>query len=348
MLYGVQQTLVFTAWDLNADQPLSDDESNMTIKLTRDGVTATATNAPAAISGRPGDYTLVVTAAEAQCLVLSLGGTSTTENAYIIPQQHSVVRLPNAAPGANGGLPTVDANNNIHGLQPGTGTGQVNPSGGKVPATLASSDVTGNVPADVEQWKGSTAPAMTGDAYARLGAPAGASVSADIAAVNAKTTNLPGSPAAVGSAMTLADGAITQAKISGSPKVDLVDAPNSTALTAIGAALVSRWAEIDVEFDDNAGTDTYLVRFMQDGVPVATGSVTTPCITVVDAATGDKIIDTQTLVAVGSNAPATFKYVASGGEVLIAGEACVAVVSGTISATPITRERSLMRNLVTS
>jgi hypothetical protein len=51
---------------------------------------------------------------------------------------------------------------------------------------------------------------QTGDAYARLGAPAGASVSADIAAVeantvaiNAKTTNLPASPAAVGSAMTL-------------------------------------------------------------------------------------------------------------------------------------------------
>lgn len=39
------------------------------------------------------------------------------------------------------------------------------------------------------------------DVYGRLGAPAGASVSADIAAVNAKTTNLPASPAAVGSNM---------------------------------------------------------------------------------------------------------------------------------------------------
>ena len=44
---------------------------------------------------------------------------------------------------------------------------------------------------------------LTGDAFARLGAPAGASVSADIAAVKAKTDNLPASPAAVGSAMTL-------------------------------------------------------------------------------------------------------------------------------------------------
>lgn len=47
---------------------------------------------------------------------------------------------------------------------------------------------------------------QTGDAYARLGAPAGASTAADIAAINTKTTNLPGSPAAVGSAMTLTSG----------------------------------------------------------------------------------------------------------------------------------------------
>lgn len=45
--------------------------------------------------------------------------------------------------------------------------------------------------ADVETWKGSAAPAMTGDAYARLGAPAGASVSADIAAVKTDVDALP-------------------------------------------------------------------------------------------------------------------------------------------------------------
>lgn len=41
--------------------------------------------------------------------------------------------------------------------------------------------------ADVVDRKGATGPAMTGDAYARLGAPVGASVSADIAAL--KTTS---------------------------------------------------------------------------------------------------------------------------------------------------------------
>lgn len=65
--------------------------------------------------------------------------------------------------------------------------------------------VAGVVDANVTDWKGSTAPAMTGDAFARLGAPAGASVSADVAAVKAdtaavklKTDNLPASPAATG------------------------------------------------------------------------------------------------------------------------------------------------------
>ena len=36
---------------------------------------------------------------------------------------------------------------------------------------------------DVVNWKASAAPAMTGDSFARLGAPAGASVSADVAAL---------------------------------------------------------------------------------------------------------------------------------------------------------------------
>lgn len=49
--------------------------------------------------------------------------------------------------------------------------------------------VAGMVDSNVVDWKGSTAPAMTGDAYARLGVPAGASVSADIAAIPTATQN---------------------------------------------------------------------------------------------------------------------------------------------------------------
>jgi hypothetical protein len=65
--------------------------------------------------------------------------------------------------------------------------------------------VTNQADVNVIDWKGATAPAMTGDAFARLGAPAGASHAADVAAVKvdtaavkAKTDNLPAAPSAVG------------------------------------------------------------------------------------------------------------------------------------------------------
>lgn len=70
-------------------------------------------------------------------------------------------------------------------------------------ALVAGSDM---LQVDTEQWKDATAPAMTGDAFARLGAPAGASIAADlatiddfldteVAAIKAKTDALPADPA---------------------------------------------------------------------------------------------------------------------------------------------------------
>lgn len=50
--------------------------------------------------------------------------------------------------------------------------------------------VANQVDSNVLDWKSATAPAMTGDAFARLGAPAGASISADIASVQADTDNI--------------------------------------------------------------------------------------------------------------------------------------------------------------
>ncbi len=47
--------------------------------------------------------------------------------------------------------------------------------------------VANQIDSNVIDWKGATAPAMTGDAFARLGAPVGASVSADIAATKSDT-----------------------------------------------------------------------------------------------------------------------------------------------------------------
>ena len=87
--------------------------------------------------------------------------------------------------------------------------------------------VAGMVDANVTDWKGATAPAMTGDAYARLGAPAGASVSADVAAVQADTDNIQTRiPAAlVGGRMDSSVGAMAAAVITAAAiATDAIDA----------------------------------------------------------------------------------------------------------------------------
>jgi len=90
---------------------------------------------------------------------------------------------------------------------------------------------------NVVDWKGSAAPAMTGDAFARLGAPVGASISADLAAVKAvddavkaKTDNLPASPAATGSAMTLT--AAYDAAKTAATQTSVDDLPTNAELTS--------------------------------------------------------------------------------------------------------------------
>lgn len=100
--------------------------------------------------------------------------------------------------------------------------------------------VTNQVDANVIDWKGATAPAMTGDAFARLGAPAGASTAADIAAVKVDTAAAKASTA--GLTFTVANqvdanplswkgGTIVSPNVTGVPKVDVIDwlgsAPNA-------------------------------------------------------------------------------------------------------------------------
>jgi hypothetical protein len=75
---------------------------------------------------------------------------------------------------------------------------------------------------------------QTGDSFARLGAPAGASIEADIAAINAKTTNLPATPA---SATNITAGTITTV-------TNLTNAPTAgdftaTMKTSIGTAVAA-------------------------------------------------------------------------------------------------------------
>lgn len=93
---------------------------------------------------------------------------------------------------------------------------------------------------------------QTGDAYARLGAPAGANVSADVAAINTKTTNLPAAPA---STTNITAGTITTV-------TNLTNAPTAGDLTATMKTSVKTQAV------DALATDTYAEP--GQGAPAAT------------------------------------------------------------------------------
>ncbi len=103
--------------------------------------------------------------------------------------------------------------------------------------------------------------AQTGDNYARLGAPAGASVSADVAAVQAKTANLPAAPAAVSDVPTAATTAAA------------VRTNLATELARIDVAVSSRGTSTYAGAD-TAGTTTLLSRVT--AAPLLASAYTAP------------------------------------------------------------------------
>jgi hypothetical protein len=151
MLYGVEQTVTYIAWDTSANAGKTGDSANHTLRWVKNGTSAAPTNTPSEVdaTNAPGLYKITLTATEWETLQGTLAGKSSTANVSVIPQQFTTVRGPNAAPGASGGLPIL-----------GTGTGAINPSGGKLPATLAAADVSGNLPADAKAWNGGSLPTI--------------------------------------------------------------------------------------------------------------------------------------------------------------------------------------------
>lgn len=117
--YGQALTLTYTAWDTVNNTPKTGDVANHTLRWVKDG-TAAATDGTAAeidATNAPGEYKITISATEAQAVTGKLAGKSSTANIVIVPVAVTFDRLPTVAPGANGGLPTVDANNRIAGIQ---------------------------------------------------------------------------------------------------------------------------------------------------------------------------------------------------------------------------------------
>jgi len=131
---------------------------------------------------------------------------------------------------------------------------------------------TGNLNADVVNWKASAAPAMTGDAFARLGAPVGASIAADlvtiagyvdteIGAIKDDTAAIlldTGTDGVVVNAAGLATDAVTE--IVNAIKAAVVEAQGSItlqqALSIILAVLAGVTASAGATIKDPSGTAT--------------------------------------------------------------------------------------------
>jgi tryptophanyl-tRNA synthetase len=83
MTKGVAATITYSAANSSTGVPVSNDQANHALKLVRDGVESTPTNAPAARSN--GEYALALTAAEMNADAITVSGTSTTANVRILP-----------------------------------------------------------------------------------------------------------------------------------------------------------------------------------------------------------------------------------------------------------------------
>lgn len=126
--------------------------------------------------------------------------------------------------------------------------------------------------------------------------------------------------AAVGSAMTLADGAITAATI----------ATGAIADAALAADMDTYGARVEVIDDDGAGTpaDRYCVTWLRNMEMLTTG-VTEPKIQVVKLADGTDLVAETALAAVGSTG--AYQYVETANRI-VDGAAYMVLVTATIAA----------------
>lgn len=207
------------------------------------------------------------------------------EGAYSVTRGLTGTALPAIASGSAGAV-----------VIEGTGTAALSVSAGKVLLQATQTGVTIPTVTTVNTlttYTGNTP--QTGDAYARLGAPAGASTAVDIAAIHAKTTNLPAAPA---STTNITGGTITTV-------TNLTNAPTSgdftaTMKTSIGTAVAAS-AVASVTAPVTVGTNNdktgyslvqvFPTNFADLAITATTGRVTTG--TVIDK-TGYSISGTTT------------------------------------------------------
>lgn len=113
--YGKQMTVCYIAWDSSLGAPKTGDVANHTLRWIKDGTSSVPTNSASEVdaTNAPGIYKITLTATETQTPFGVLSGKSSTSNVVIAPISVSFENIPDAAPGATGGLPTLDVDGNI-------------------------------------------------------------------------------------------------------------------------------------------------------------------------------------------------------------------------------------------
>ncbi len=78
-------TLYYRAWDTEANAPITGDVANHTLRVIKDGTASAPTNSPAEVDATncPGEYKLVLTAAEMNGENIRLAGKSSTTGVVI-------------------------------------------------------------------------------------------------------------------------------------------------------------------------------------------------------------------------------------------------------------------------
>ena len=116
---NVEMTITYLAWDTSANAGKTGYVGNHTLRWVKDGTSSATTNSAAEVdaTNAPGIYKITMTATETDANIGVLCGKSSTANISIVPITLQFERLPDADPAANGGLPTVDANNHVNGVQ---------------------------------------------------------------------------------------------------------------------------------------------------------------------------------------------------------------------------------------
>jgi hypothetical protein len=214
--------------------------------------------------------------------------------------------LPNAAAGANTGLPlSVDAAGRVDVLKingtsqtardlgasvllsVGTGAGQLNVSGGKAPATLAAADVTGNVAADLQTIKtqtvtcagGVTIPAATLASTTNITAAAGVVLSAaGVQAIWDALTSALTTAGSIGKRVVdyLGGGSKVAATVASGDDADAASVKTTIGVAGVGLTNLgdTRVAHLDADISSRMATYTQPAGFLAATFPATVASPT--------------------------------------------------------------------------